>query len=55
MTSRTAQEARTPELSGELAYRIRRDFRDLQRLEGFEAARATVAEIINLEAERKPS
>lgn len=40
-------------IAGELAYRIRRDFRDLTRIEGFDQARATVAEIINREAERK--
>lgn len=39
--------------AGAIAHRIRREFRDLKRLEGFEEARATVAEIINLEAERK--
>lgn len=48
-----AADALGERLAGELAHRIRRDFRDLRRIEGFDQARATIAEIINSEAERK--
>lgn len=40
---------------GFFANQIRTNFRNLSRMIGFEAARETVAGIINMEAERKPS
>jgi len=39
--------------AGFLEYSIRRDFRDLCRIVGFENARNEVAEIINSEADRR--
>ena len=52
----TAGEARADTLrDGFFANQIRTNFRNLVRMVGFEAARASVAGIVNDEAERKAS
>lgn len=52
---KAAERNEAADLAGLIANRIRRDFRDLSRIEGFDRARETMAGIINLEAERKAS